>query len=271
MGYISNSEVKNIDITRKGFDKRIKVNSDGTFSDTVKIIKKGYHTFNDGENKILIHIKNGDVLNFEYDYSNFSKTVAFSGVGFETTAYLNKRKKLYAKEGINNPKLFFKLEPDAFKDKVKRVEDKLNKILEPKGIDSLLKAKELSRNTKLIAYLKQNYAKEYENLARLAKGSVSPKFIGYENYNGGKTSLDDFKGNFVYIDVWATWCGPCKREIPHLKTLEDTYKNKKIKFVSISLDNGRGYKNDVKKAKEAWKSMIKGRNMKGVQLYADKA
>jgi thiol-disulfide isomerase/thioredoxin len=46
----------------------------------------------------------------------------------------------------------------------------------------------------------------------------------------------------VYIDVWATWCGPCKAEIPHLKEIEAQYHDKNIAFVSISVDNRPDYK-----------------------------
>ena len=74
------------------------------------------------------------------------------------------------------------------------------------------------------------------------------------------TSLDDLKGQYVYIDVWATWCGPCIQQIPHLNALEHKYKNRNIKFVSISIDNDTAF--------EQWKSMIKEKNMGGIQLFS---
>ncbi len=96
---------------------------------------------------------------------------------------------------------------------------------------------------------------------RIAKGAPSPKFIDYDNFLGGKTSLDDFKGKYVYIDLWATWCMPCIKEIPSLKELEKEYKDKNIEFVSISVDN----KNDYEK----WKKLVKQKKLGGVQLFAD--
>ena len=64
------------------------------------------------------------------------------------------------------------------------------------------------------------------------KGQESPKFVDYENYAGGNMSLDDLKGKYVYIDLWATWCVPCVQQIPALNKLEHTFKNKNIAFVS---------------------------------------
>ncbi|MFD2568447.1 TlpA family protein disulfide reductase [Pseudotenacibaculum haliotis] len=103
--------------------------------------------------------------------------------------------------------------------------------------------------------------KSYNALKLLGKGNSSPKFKDYENYAGGTTSLDDLKGKYVYIDVWATWCGPCKAEIPSLKKVEKQYHGKNIEFVSISIDD--------KKDHGAWKKMIVDKELGGIQLFAD--
>ncbi len=103
--------------------------------------------------------------------------------------------------------------------------------------------------------------KIYTALKKVGKGNPSPQFVDYENYKGGTTSLKDLKGKFVYVDVWATWCGPCKREIPFLKKIEKVYHGKNIAFVSISVD--------TKKAHDAWRKMIKEKKMGGIQLFAD--
>ena len=105
----------------------------------------------------------------------------------------------------------------------------------------------------------------YDKLKLTAKGQPSPKFTDLENYNGGTTSLDDLvgKGKYIYIDVWATWCGFCKKEIPLLKRLEQQYHDKNIEFVSISVDKAE--------LKEKWKQTIVDREMTGVQLFAGKS
>lgn len=105
-------------------------------------------------------------------------------------------------------------------------------------------------------------AKDYKKLKALSKGSPSPKFANYENNAGGKTSLDDLNGKYTYIDVWATWCGPCIREIPSLKKIEKEFHSENIEFVSISIDREKDHKK--------WKKMIVDRSLGGIQLFADK-
>lgn len=102
----------------------------------------------------------------------------------------------------------------------------------------------------------------YNNLKKLALGNDSPKFTDYENNAGGKMSLDDLKGTYVYFDLWATWCGPCIAEIPSLKKVEEQFHGKNIKFVSISIDTEDAY--------DKWKKMIVDKELGGIQLLADK-
>ena len=45
-----------------------------------------------------------------------------------------------------------------------------------------------------------------------------------------------FRGKYVYIDLWASWCVPCCREVPHLQKLEKELENKDVVFLSISID-----------------------------------
>ena len=78
----------------------------------------------------------------------------------------------------------------------------------------------------------------------------------------GKTvKLSDFTGKVVLVDVWATWCGPCRAQIPHLQKLEEEMKCKDIVFMSYSVDKTT----DLAK----WKTAIKDGKMSGVQLIGD--
>ena len=81
----------------------------------------------------------------------------------------------------------------------------------------------------------------------------------YENTIGEAISLSSFKGSLVYVDVWATWCGPCKAEIPYLKTLVQDYHEQNIVFLSVSVDTN----------KDEWLKMVKEEELGGIQLWAD--
>ena len=101
----------------------------------------------------------------------------------------------------------------------------------------------------------------FEKGKDLMKGTPSPQFSNYENHKGGTMSLSDLKGKYVYIDVWATWCGPCLREIPSLKEVEKQFHDKNIAFVSTSVD--------VAKDHDKWVAMVNDMNLGGIQLFAD--
>lgn len=101
----------------------------------------------------------------------------------------------------------------------------------------------------------------YKNANTYGDNSPAPDF-SYEDVNGKKVSLKELRGKYVYIDVWATWCGPCKMEIPHLSKIEALYEHHKIRFVSLSVDKHAD--------KQKWKDFVHKGNLKGIQLLADK-
>jgi len=108
---------------------------------------------------------------------------------------------------------------------------------------------------------KTDIQNDYAMWENLEEGADAPTF-NYADLSGTLHGLENFKGKYVYIDVWATWCGPCRKEIPHLEELQEKYKNSdKIVFTSISIDQDT----------EAWKKMVTEQEMKGVQLLADGA
>jgi thiol-disulfide isomerase/thioredoxin len=54
--------------------------------------------------------------------------------------------------------------------------------------------------------------------------------------DGGKFKLEDYKGKVVLINLWATWCGPCKGEMPHLVELQNTHKDKGFEILGLDTD-----------------------------------
>lgn len=66
-------------------------------------------------------------------------------------------------------------------------------------------------------------------------GQKAPDFT-LENLKGEKVSLTSLKGKVVIIDFWATWCPPCRKEIPHFNELYAAYKSKGVEILGVSLD-----------------------------------
>ena len=90
----------------------------------------------------------------------------------------------------------------------------------------------------------------------------------------GKTvKLSDYvgKGKVVLVDFWASWCGPCRREMPNLVEAYAKYKNKNFEIVGVSLDQSAdAWKEAIKKLNITWPQMsdLKGWQNEGAQLYA---
>jgi thiol-disulfide isomerase/thioredoxin len=113
----------------------------------------------------------------------------------------------------------------------------------------------------ITASQKKAYQEKLSELSKaLHKGSPAANF-NFEDSTGTQVSMESFKGKVVLIDMWATWCQPCRGEIPHLKKLEEEYKdNKNVVFMGISFDESRD--------KQKWKTFLHENDMAGVQLFA---
>ena len=127
-------------------------------------------------------------------------------------------------------------------------------------IKKLIKSEESI--SKQLEYLREDLDYQIERkLSKINQPKNGESYIDftYENTSGEPVSLSSFRGSLVYLDVWATWCGPCKAEIPYLKTLEQDYHEQNIVFLSVSVDTN----------KDQWLKMVKEEALGGVQLWAD--
>ncbi len=271
-GKIENHVGKQVAIKGRGYFKKIKLNEDGTFKDTLKVpTDQTMFQLYDGNEYANLFLKNGYDVKIYVDDKDFDETLTFEGKGAETNNYIVK--KLLLQKKLFSPALFDKDE-NEFDQAIVEIKKKLENFIDKaKGVDSTMIANEKKALLGFEKGIKGAYKQKQARKAMFADliGKPSPQFVHYESVDGKKVSLSDFKGENVYMDIWATWCGPCKAEIPYLKKLEEDYKGKNIEFISISVDNGRGYpKNSLEASKEGWKKMIAEKDMKGIQLFADK-
>lgn len=79
--------------------------------------------------------------------------------------------------------------------------------------------------------------------------------------NGKKTRLSDFTGKVVYVDFWASWCGPCRQQFPYAKQLKETLSKKELKevvFLYISID----------KDEDTWKRSVEQIGLEGTHVFS---
>lgn len=68
--------------------------------------------------------------------------------------------------------------------------------------------------------------------------AITVPFAAFEDDRGKEIQLRDFKGHFVVLNFWATWCAPCVREMPSLDRLQETFGDQNLKVLAISQDRG---------------------------------
>ena len=112
--------------------------------------------------------------------------------------------------------------------------------------------------------------------ANLKEGSAAPDIVG-RTPEGKELSLSDFKGKYVFIDFWASWCAPCRREIPYLKdALAYSEKSDNLVVLSYSIDSKmEDWVNCIEKSQLKHKnwvhiSTLKGWNSEGIKLFSVK-
>ena len=105
--------------------------------------------------------------------------------------------------------------------------------------------------------LSDKYVNEYLKHKAVLVGADFPQEVVLVTPEGKEVDFSSFKGKYVYVDMWASWCGPCCREVPHLQALEKEFEGSDIVFVSISTDADP----------DSWKAKLKELDMHGNQLH----
>ncbi len=189
------------------------------------------------ENKLglINNIIFSDTLLFNSHYLNFLNFLIYN---FEQTV----SNKLYLKHPETNifPILLFNElnKCDKYSDKIKEflLYSSLATELAENGINPTL---ENLCEVFYKIYPKSNYSvflkKYFNTLGNLTKGNKALDFQA-KMLNGQSTSLSNFKGKLTLIDVWATWCAPCKEELPYTSKIQKKFRNRNFSVIYLSID-----------------------------------
>lgn len=249
-----NKPTDTIYVRGKAFNQMLVADKKGVFNASFNVTD-GFFKLDTGEQYADLYLTNKTDLKVSLDYDKFDESLRFEGKGAAENSFLAQQTLTQEAEmevlftAADEADLTNKIE--VFKNGVMQ---KLTSDLDPVFVTKVKESTE--KNIKGIS----EYVKGSLEVKKL-NGSVSPTFA-YENTDGKIIKLEDFKGKYVYVDVWATWCGPCRAEIPHLKKTEEAFHGKNIEFVSISVD--------VMKDKEKWRKFVAEKQLGGVQVLADK-
>jgi len=209
----------------------------------------GGHTF--------VFLKPSSILHLTLDTKDFDRSITYKGTALEENEYLKKR--LLLKETLEKSRFEIPYMSEN------KFDSTINSTL---GIwkKSLLELKEIE--SKVYANFKNDELEElnkintivtdyYKSMIHLRPGNDAIDFKVIDK-NGEEYSLQNFKNKVVCIDVWASWCTACLKEMPYFEKLADKYKNQNIAFIAISVDD----------KKDTWENLLKKRNAHGLQLWA---
>jgi peroxiredoxin len=88
----------------------------------------------------------------------------------------------------------------------------------------------------LIAFLTEDRESTLKTAKPIQPGLEAPDFT-FPDLNGKEISLTDYRGKVVLVNIWATWCPPCRQEMPSMQKLYENFKNENFEILAVSIDS----------------------------------
>ena len=229
------------------------LNHNNKFYLSISIDSANYYSFFYGNEQTAMYIKPGDNIDLEIDTKIFDESIRYTNSdesNFLADKYMMEEH-LY--DEFDNFYLY--LSDDDFESICNNYKEKITSLLSNIS-NSVFYQKEKDNFDNTIKWYSSS-RKERELLPK--KGEPWIDFT-YPNIDGDSVSLSDFKGSVVYVDIWATWCGPCLQELPFLIQLASDYSSTDIVFLSVAIQSEAD--------KSIWENMINNDCIEGIDCMA---
>jgi thiol-disulfide isomerase/thioredoxin len=233
-----------------------KLDENNKFAFELNITEANKYRFDHGGHT-FIFLKPGSSLHLTLDTEDFDGAIIYSGTDVEENEYLKKR--ILIEQGLQANRFKIpNLNESEFDSLITNTLDVWKKsLLEFKNIEKEQYTRFKEDELKEINNISTIASDYYKSMKKLTPGNEAIDFR-IEDIHGKEYTLKDFKDKVICIDVWASWCSACLKEMPYLEMLENKFKNHDIKFIVVSVDD----------REDMWRKLLKERNMHGNQYWA---